>query len=103
MAWSGSRPIINHPDPDTVIFDGTWVVGKDVQPGTYRDGGGSSGCYWERLSGFSGEMSDVIANGFSEDVQIVTIAPSDVGFHSSGCGTWTLQNLSASESLALHT
>lgn len=77
-------------DPDEIIEDGTWIVGTEVQPGTYRNSGIGSGCYWERLSGFSGTSEDRIANGFSDDQQIVTIDPSDAGFLSDGCGTWFL-------------
>lgn len=76
-------------DPAKIIQDGTWIVGTEVDPGTYRDSGGTS-CYWERLSGFSGTSEDRIANGFSDNQQIVTIEPGDAGFLSEGCGTWFL-------------
>jgi hypothetical protein len=69
-------------------------VGQDIPPGTYRAPGHPSGCYWARLSGFGGSSSEIIANSFNPDSQVVTIAPSDAGFHTQGCGTWT-QNLSA--------
>ena len=72
--------------------DGTYVVGTDVAPGTYRNSESdpSQGCQWARLSGFGGESSDVITELFSYDQQVVTISPDDAGFTSSGCGTWTL-------------
>lgn len=70
------------------IENGTWRVGEEVAPGTYRAPGGGS-CYWERLSGFSGDLDDIIANGVAERNVTVTIAPSDVGFHTNDCGTWT--------------
>jgi uncharacterized protein HemX len=70
------------------IEDGTWRVGEEVAPGTYRAPGGGS-CYWERLAGFSGDLDDIIANGVAERNVTVTIAPSDVGFHTNDCGTWT--------------
>ena len=82
----GQDPI----EESELIRDGTWVVGTDVQPGTYRNSGTNRGCYWERLAGFSGESSDRIANGFSDDPQVVTIDPADVGFLSRGCGSWYL-------------
>jgi hypothetical protein len=76
--------------PGTVSFgDGTNQIGAALPSGTYRTLANSSGCYWERLSGFSGQLSDVITNGFSIVPQVVTIAPTDAGFSSSGCGTWT--------------
>ena len=76
-------------DPSTVILNGIWIVGTDIQPGTYR-AEASSGCYWERLSGFGGTNSDIIANEFSDDAQIVTIAASDAGFNTEDCGMWIL-------------
>jgi hypothetical protein len=38
----------------TTFGPGTWIVGTDVAPGTYRSSGGD-GCYWERLKNFSGD------------------------------------------------
>lgn len=74
--------------------DGNFIVGTDIQPGTYRTRQGSSGCYYSRLSGFSGEFEDIIANENTDAPAIVTIEPTDKGFTSSRCGTWT-QDLSA--------
>ncbi|RVW02530.1 hypothetical protein EF834_13325 [Rhodococcus spongiicola] len=67
---------------------GVHLVGVDINPGTYRAAGGNY-CYWERLSGTSGEFDDLIANGGVEGAVVVTISPSDVAFSSSGCGTWS--------------
>jgi hypothetical protein len=58
-------------------------------PGTYRAPGPGSFCYWERLSGFSGGLDDIIANNTTGDPSVVTIAATDKGFRTSGCGTWT--------------
>ncbi|MDP2965235.1 MAG: hypothetical protein Q8N39_04245 [Pelolinea sp.] len=70
--------------------DGTWRVGIDIEPGTYRIEGTGS-CYWERLSGFTGALDDIIANDLPNGPSIVTILPSDIGFTSSRCGIWVLQ------------
>ncbi len=74
------------------ISPGKWLVGSQITPGTYRVDAGS-GCYWERLRGFSGEVRpDVIANNFigSASSQVVSVAGSDTGFYTAGnCGTWT--------------
>jgi hypothetical protein len=70
--------------------DGTYIVGVDIAPGTWRSPGGDL-CYWERLGGFSGEFGDIIANGVPGGQAIVTIASTDVGFSTSGCGEWNLQ------------
>ena len=71
----------------TRFGQGTFIVGVDVAPGTYRARG--AGCYWARLKGFNGELSAIIANGNASGSVIVTIAPGDRGFTSSRCGTWT--------------
>ena len=79
--------------PATTFGDGTFVVGQDITPGTYRNSNSSSGCFWERLSGFSGELDDTITNSFTTILQIVTIVDTDAGFSSEDCGTWS-QDLS---------
>jgi hypothetical protein len=45
-------------------------------------------CYWARLSGFGGDLSDVIANGTMTKRPIVTIKKTDKGFETRNCGTW---------------
>ncbi len=75
--------------PTTTLSDGMWVVGDEVDPGVYSAPGGS-GCYWERLSGFSGEFGDIIANDSSSGGrQIVAINANDAGFSTNNCGEWT--------------
>lgn len=68
----------------TIAEDGTWLVGVDIKPGTYRASGGN--CYWERLSGMSGEFDDIIANGNGPST--VTIKSGDEAFHSQTCAPW---------------
>jgi len=86
------------PEPQEPSFatfgDGTYQVGTDVQPGTYRTRVGSPYCYWERLRNFSGGINGILANGGTGTPGTVTIEPTDVGFTSEGCGTWT-KDLSA--------
>lgn len=69
--------------------DGTYRVGTDIPPGTYRTRNNSSGCYWKRMSDFSGNLDSILANDFTNDHTVVTILPGDVGFATDGCGTWT--------------
>jgi hypothetical protein len=94
----GQEPEPQKPDPQQPSFasfgDGTYQVGADIPPGTYRTRAGSPNCYWERLRNFSGGMNGVLANGGTSAPGIVTIEPTDVGFHSEGCETWT-KDLSA--------
>ncbi|MGH8913725.1 MAG: hypothetical protein ACRDZM_04320, partial [Acidimicrobiia bacterium] len=76
----------------TTFGAGTKVVGSDVPASAYRNIEFSDGCYWERLSGFSGGLSDIIANNFTNVAQIVEIEAGDSGFSSDAeCGTWTNQ------------
>lgn len=83
------------PQPQFATFgDGTFIVGKDIQPGTYRTRTSSPNCYYARLKGFSGAVEDIIANDNTDDPAIVTISASDKGFESTNCGTWT-KDLSA--------
>ena len=67
--------------------DGAYLVGLDIGPGTWTSPGGDS-CYWERLSGFSGDFGDIEANGLGASNVVLTIQSTDAGFKSSNCGTW---------------
>ncbi len=78
--------------PRTSFGPGVWIVGVDIAPGLYRSAKGS-GCYWERLSGFSGTFGDIIANDRLSDAAsaIVEIEPTDAGFNANeNCGQWSL-------------
>ncbi|MCU9612405.1 hypothetical protein OEV98_02365 [Caldibacillus lycopersici] len=77
------------PEMLTSFSDGTYIVGKDISPGKYKSDGGDSFGYWARLSGFSGELDDIIANGNPEGPTIVEIAEGDIGFQTFGNGKWT--------------
>lgn len=76
------------PSGPTTPGSGTFAVGTDIAPGTYV-AVGTDGCYWARLSGFSGDFDDIIANDIGDGQRVVTIAAGDVGFESNRCGTWT--------------
>jgi hypothetical protein len=89
------EPEPQEPEPQGPTFsDGTYQVGTDIQPGTYRTRESSLGCYYARLGGFSGELNDILANANTDAPAVVTIKPTDAGFESQGCGTWT-KDLSA--------
>jgi chitodextrinase len=83
----GLNPII--PPQVEAFGDGVWLVPNEVVPGTYRNSDSSGACYWARLSGFSGELADIISNEFTYEIDIVTIASGDAGFESIDCGTWS--------------
>ncbi|MBM4693765.1 hypothetical protein GS434_08605 [Rhodococcus hoagii] len=76
---------------NTIKGDGIFLVGRDINPGTYRNSGTSS-CYWQRSSGTSGDFDEILANGNESGPAVVTIQPGDVAFTSKRCGTWTLVN-----------
>jgi hypothetical protein len=87
------------PSRSTSFGDGTWVIGNDIQAGTYRSSKTGSGCYWERLSGFSGELDDIIANGVTDAIWVVEISSTDAGFSTERCGTWTEATSATTSSL----
>ncbi|MEO3803919.1 hypothetical protein [Nonomuraea sp. B1E8] len=67
----------------------TLVVGRDVQPGTYRTSGPAAGftmCYWARMRSADG---DVIATGMPTGAATVTIEATDKAFQTGGCAEWT--------------
>jgi hypothetical protein len=74
--------------PGDPVTDGTWIVGVDLPAGTYR-APASSGCYWERVRGFTGTLSDIIANDNVSGAAVVSIRSKDKGFKTQGCGAWT--------------
>lgn len=72
----------------TSFGEGTFIVGTDIQPGTYKSTGGQ-GCYYARLKGFGGSVDDIAANNNTDAPAIVTVDAGDKGFISVRCGTWT--------------
>jgi hypothetical protein len=80
------------PDNGT-IGDGTWVVGTDIQAGTWHTDGPGAGdpvCHWTRESNLDGEPSSVIATGASQDgPDSVAVLGGDKAFTLSGGCTWT--------------
>lgn len=78
--------------PPGIYDEGTLLVPSEVKPGTYRATvpADSFGCYWARLKGTGGQLSDIIANGLGQaGTRItVTIKASDKAFEQHGCGEW---------------
>ena len=89
--WSTDLSAVTDDPAGPITEDGVYIVGTDLAPGTWRSEGGSEfGCYAARLSGFGGTLNEIISNDLaSEGGLIITIAASDVGFETTGCGTWT--------------
>lgn len=70
-------------EPLSEVGPGTYLVGRDIAPGTYRGKAGTGvmdSCYWERLSGLSGDFDDLIANDNANGSYYVSIDASDVAF-----------------------
>lgn len=83
MTGAGSTVTLTAaPTAATAFRDGQHLVGRDVQPGTYRASAGGDVCYWERQD----EGGDLIDNGFGT---VATIRSSDFAFQSNRCGTWS--------------
>ncbi|MQA00453.1 MAG: hypothetical protein GEU80_14180 [Dehalococcoidia bacterium] len=74
--------------PPPAVDDGVYLVGTQIAPGTWA-APGSDTCYWARLSGFGGDLGEIVANHAGPGAQVATIGATDAGFRSSGCGEWT--------------
>jgi hypothetical protein len=73
------------------IGDGTWTVGSDIEPGTYRAAAAvGSTCYWGIYrSGSNG--GDIIENDIPGGGRpVVTLSPGQ-DFNSTRCGKWEKQ------------
>jgi hypothetical protein len=75
----------------TIPGDGTFLVGTDIKPGTYRSPMPESGnCYWARMSDVGDDLGGIIANDNSAGPSVVTIRATDKAFTTTGCEPWTL-------------
>ena len=78
--------------PTASFASGIWQVPSEIAPGLWQNTPAHTGCYWERLSGFSGELDDTIDNGYvdGQTSTIVQVGASDIGFSADfDCGNWT--------------
>jgi len=77
------------PAPPAGTFqDGTWLVNKDIKPGTYKTANTSGQCYWARLKDTEGTIDSILANDNLSGPGVVTIKATDFAFESSRCGEW---------------
>lgn len=81
--------------PKTSFGDGVYQVGVDIQAGTYKTAGPSDpneadSCYYKRLSDLTGNDGSIIDSELVNGPATVQILPTDAGFSSDGCQTWTL-------------
>ncbi|WP_329178420.1 hypothetical protein [Streptomyces sp. NBC_01477] len=69
--------------------DGTFQVGTDIQPGTYKTSGNADGmCYWERAKDAKGEVDSILANDNVTGSSYVTIKKTDKIFKTTDCKDW---------------
>ena len=88
--WRTEPPHAGTQEP---IRPGTWLVGSQIAPGTYR-ASAKYLCYWARVSGFGAGQEDVVEEGLVETDAgaelTVTLQASDAGFTTDDdCGPWT--------------
>ena len=74
----------------TFSGSGTYLVGVDIDAGTYRSGVGPSGkCYWARLSGLSANLNQIITHKMIRGgPTVVEIKRSDYAFETQHCAEW---------------
>jgi hypothetical protein len=85
--WTTNLAAVTSSSTAPLAMQGVFIVGTDIAPGVWR-AEGTENCYWARLSGFSGELKDIIANDIGPGPAIVEVSASDAGFETSNCGTW---------------
>lgn len=68
-----------------IDHDGTYAVGSEIAPGSYRSAGPADGhtCYWKRS-----RDGAIVDNAMSKKPQAVQIEPTDTEFRTSGCQPW---------------
>ncbi len=85
------RELLRHDDDADVRLSsfgsGTFAVGAQLAPGRWRSDGGDL-CYWERLSGLTGGLDEIVASASTTGPTEVAVAAADAAFSSLGCGTW---------------
>ena len=72
--WPAPSVLLSSLDP------GTYLVGRDIASGTYLGEAGAGvldSCYWERLSGLTGEFEHLIANDNANGQFYVEVLQSD--------------------------
>ena len=79
------------PEISDEIKPGTYIVGRDIKPGTYQGQAGDDileSCYWARLKDVSGDLDSIIANENAMGSYYVQVRESDFAL-TTGCPlTW---------------
>lgn len=76
-------PIASWPAPSSPLVRleaGTYLVGRDIEAGTYQGKAGEGvldSCYWARLSSLTSDLRNIIANDNAIGSFYVKVLPSD--------------------------
>ncbi|MGW3735165.1 hypothetical protein [Streptomyces sp. NPDC005148] len=85
------KPVKKSGPPSSFSGEGQFLVGEDIQAGTYRTSGPEDSvipnCYWARLKNASGEFDAIIANDNIQGQGRVTVNKGEY-FKTSGCQDW---------------
>ncbi|MGW3148342.1 hypothetical protein ACWDG1_27465 [Streptomyces sp. NPDC001177] len=86
------KPVKKSGLPSSFSGEGQYLVGEDIQAGTYRTSGPEKdsiipNCYWARLKNASGEFDAIIANDNIQGQGRVTVNKGEY-FKTSGCQDW---------------
>jgi hypothetical protein len=76
--------------PSTTIEEGDWIVGEQIEPGTYHTES-ASGCGWERTLGFEHTAQQLIDSLPAIPRPLTTLTvdlAAGEGFSTHDCGTW---------------
>lgn len=69
--------------------DGTYIVGSDIKPGTYKSAGPAAGgideCYYERDRNTDDPLQKIIDNGNSKGQTVVVVKSGDYSVTFTGC------------------
>ncbi|MHC1559559.1 flagellar basal body-associated FliL family protein [Actinomycetospora sp. C-140] len=76
------------PAAGSSFSSGTYEVGTEIEPGTYRTSG-SDFCYWSRLNSNDGELGSINANGFADGPSSMSVKAGDKYIEFSGTCSWT--------------
>lgn len=74
--------------PVRTFSDGTWEVGTEVRPGTYRATAVGT-CSWTRLGEPVHALEAVLGSHVGAGPRLLTVGKRDRAIRSSGCGRWT--------------
>lgn len=67
--------------PASAFEDGSFIVGKDIEIGTYQANGDAEDCYWARKD----QLGEIIDNNFGT---VMTVQDGDFLIETTRCGSW---------------